>query len=258
LVFSRSSRFGSTAKICTLWCCQSNANWSRADVVSAGGQVSGHVGFQIGQSGRAAKFVGRSVAEMAFLVDPKGGESNWLWTLAWTEANLCKVFIRLHLSIVRSRRRKGRWLFSFPLHSTPLDCWHGDRPPACDRSTLSGVGVSGKPGAVQTRNLVGVAVAAPHASEGAVVVSDAAFMTAAIECRWKLFWCLWSVPLLLAASLTDAEVRVVLSRSTPSNPKSAFFRRIRGRFRAWDHAASITVKQFLNVAHDGAFNQDVD
>ena len=36
----------------------------------------------------------------------------WLWTLAWTEANFCRVFIRRNRSIARSRRRKGRWLFS--------------------------------------------------------------------------------------------------------------------------------------------------
>ena len=36
----------------------------------------------------------------------------WLWTLAWTEANFCSVFIRLKRSIARSRRRNGRWLFS--------------------------------------------------------------------------------------------------------------------------------------------------
>ena len=32
----------------------------------------------------------------------------WLWTLAWTLPNFCRVFICRNLSIARSRRRNGR------------------------------------------------------------------------------------------------------------------------------------------------------
>lgn len=31
----------------------------------------------------------------------------WLWKAAWTELNFCSVFIRLNLSMARSRRRNG-------------------------------------------------------------------------------------------------------------------------------------------------------
>jgi hypothetical protein len=39
----------------------------------------------------------------------------WLWNEAWTEANICKVFILLNLNIAGSLRWKGKWLFFSPI-----------------------------------------------------------------------------------------------------------------------------------------------
>ena len=49
--------------------------------------ASGYEALPLGQCGRVAFLLGLAIDEVAFLVDPKGGEANWLWTLAWTEAN---------------------------------------------------------------------------------------------------------------------------------------------------------------------------
>ena len=47
----------------------------------------------------------------------------WLWTLAWTEANFWRVFIRRKRSIARSRLRNDRWPFStrLALHNDNKD-----------------------------------------------------------------------------------------------------------------------------------------
>jgi len=55
----------------------------------------------------------------------------WLWTLAWTETNFCKLLICRNRSIARSRLRNGKWLFSNRLLAQrPTSCFSASSPPA--------------------------------------------------------------------------------------------------------------------------------
>ena len=78
-----------------------------------------------------------------------------MWTLAWTEANFYSVFICLNLSIARSLRRNGRWLFSTRL----LAC----RPIVCLSANCLFVGNAEVPhgGSVGLEPIRGIASAAP-------------------------------------------------------------------------------------------------
>lgn len=53
---------------------------------------SGHKALPLGQCNRAVAFVGLAIDELAFLVEPQGGEANWYWPLAWNEVNFGKAF----------------------------------------------------------------------------------------------------------------------------------------------------------------------
>ena len=65
---------------------------------------SGHEVLPLSQGGRAADIVGLAINEMR-------SRLKWLWTLAWTETNFCKLFICRNRSIARSLRRNARCEF---------------------------------------------------------------------------------------------------------------------------------------------------